>query len=407
MRASAFFGRGRRFLERLARRIRRVDNRVVTLTPSPGTGKPAGRALLSYIIDPYLLAPGRPEPHSHTHDWESREIGRILVDLGFELDVIHWTNGAFVPRSPYDLFIDVRLNLERLAPLLEESCLKLMHIETAHCDFYNPAQRRRLAELEVRRGIRLAPKKLIEPNRAIEYADAATILGNRATQATYAHAGKPLWPVPISQPFLYDFPADKEVAAARRRFLWFGSGGLLHKGLDRVLEVFAALPDLELAVLGPIDREPEFERAFRRELYETPNIRTHGWVDVAGPDFLALARRNLALVYPSCSEGQNGGAVTCMHAGLIPVLSRESGVDLAPEYGIELVTSSVDEIRACVLGLSARSAADLAAMSRNAWNWVRAHHTRERFSHGYRQAVVEILERFRPELARAVRERPT
>ncbi|MEO7793176.1 MAG: glycosyltransferase, partial [Thermoanaerobaculia bacterium] len=332
MRVGALVGRGRRFLERLSRRIRRVESRVVSLAPLAATGKPAqtpvGRALLSYILDPYLLAPGRPEPHSHTHFWESREIGRILTEAGFELDVVHWTNHSFSPEQPYDLFVDVRLNLERLSPLLGSSCLKLMHIETAHCDFYNPAQRRRLHELEERRGIRLAPYKLLEPNRAIEHADAATILGNHATQATYAHAGKPLWPVPISQPLLYPWPAEKDFAGASRRFLWFGSGGLLHKGLDRVLEVFASLPDLELTVLGPIGREPEFERAFARELYATPNIHTHGWIDVASPEFMEIARRHIALVYPSCSEGQNGGAVTCMHAGLIPMLSRESGVDL-------------------------------------------------------------------------------
>ena len=405
MRVRTLAGRGRRFFERLSRRIRRVDSRVVRCGPPRGTGEPVGRALLSYILDPFLLPSGRPEPHSHTHFWESREIGRILTELGFTLDVIHWTNQTFTPRQPYDLFVDVRLNLERLGPLLGPACLKLMHIETAHCDFYNPAQRRRLAELEARRGIRLAPYKLLEPNRAIEHADAATILGNRATQATYEHAAKPLWRVPISQPFLYPFPAGKDFTTARRRFLWFGSGGLVHKGLDRVLEAFAGLPELELSVFGPIDREPEFERAFRRELYETPNIHTLGWIDVAGPEFLALARRHLALVYPSCSEGGGGGAVTCMHAGLIPVLSRESSVDLAPEYGVELTTSSVEEIRRAVLELAERPAADLEAMSRRAWEWVRAHHTREQFSMAYRRSLIEILERFRPELARAVRER--
>ena len=409
MRVGALVGRGRRLLERLSRRIRRVESRVVSLAPLPGTGGPAkgpvGRALLSYILDPYLLPPGSPEPHSHTHFWESHEIGKSLLEAGFELDVVHWTNGTFLPRHRYDLFVDVRLNLERLGPLLGPGCLKLMHIETAHCDFYNPAQRRRLAELEARRGIRLAPYKLLEPNRAIEHADAATILGNRATQATYAHAGKPLWPVPISQPFLYSWPSGKDFAAARRRFLWFGSGGLLHKGLDRVLEVFAALPELELTVLGPIDREAEFERAFRRELYETPNIRTHGWINVASPEFLALAHRHLAMVYPSCSEGQNGGAVTCMHAGLIPVLSRESGVDLDPEYGIELVHSSLEEIRGRVLELAAQPPETLEAMSRNAWEWVRAHHTRDQFARGYRRSLREILERFRPALAQAVGER--
>ncbi len=405
MRVGALVGRGRRLLERLSRRIRRVETRVVKRTPPPGTGKPVGRALLSYILDPYLLAPGAAEPHSHTHFWESREIGRILVAAGFELDVVHWTNDTFLPVHPYDLFVDVRLNLERLGPVLGPECLKVMHIETAHCDFYNPAQRRRLSELEARRGIRLAPYKLLEPNHAIEHADAATILGNRTTQATYAHAGRPLWPVPISQPFLYPWPEGKDFTAVRQRFLWFGSGGLLHKGLDRVLEVFAGLPDLELTVLGPIDREPEFVRAFRRELYETPNIHTLGWIDVARPGFLDLARRHLALVYPSCSEGQNGGAVTCMHAGLIPVLSRESGLDIAPAYGVELASSSLDEIRGRVLELAARPPEELRAQSLRAWEWVRAHHTREQFSRGYEGALRAILERFRPRLARAVGER--
>jgi len=405
MRLGALVGRGRRLLERLSRRIRRVESRVVTMMPPPLTGAPVGRALLSYILDPYLTAPDLPEPHSHTHFWESREIGRILTDLGFELDVVHWTNRTFTPRRSYDLFVDVRLNLERLGPRLGPDCLKVMHIETAHCDFYNPAQRRRLAELEARRGIRLAPYKLLEPNRAIEHSDAATILGNGATQATYAHAGKPLWPVPISQPFRYPWPEGKDFASARRRFLWFGSGGLLHKGLDRVLEVFAALPDLELTVLGPVDREPEFERAFHRELYATANIHTHGWIDVASPEFLAIARRHLALVYPSCSEGQNGGAVTCMHAGLIPVLSRESGIDLDPEYGVELQFCTLEEIRERVLELTRRPAEELEAMSRSAWEWVRAHHTRELFSRTYRQSLLEILERFRPALARVIFER--
>lgn len=400
MRLRPLVGRGRRFLDRTLRRLRRTERRVVTLSPA---GDPIGRALFSYILDPFLLPDGAEPPHSHTHFWESLAIGRTLVDLGFAVDVIHWTNQRFLPAAPYDLLIDVRINLERLAPLVGPGCLKLMHIETAHHRFYNAAQERRREELASRRGIRLAPYKTIAENRAIESADAATILGNVVTQATYAHAGKSLWPVPISQPFLSPFPEGKDYSEARRRFLWFGSGGLLHKGLDRVLEVFSALPHLGLTVLGPVEREPEFERAFARELYATPNIATRGWIDVAGPTFATIARENLALVYPSCSEGQNGGAVTCMHAGLLPVLSRESGIDLAPDRGVLLATSTLEEIRGAVLDLAARPPAELEAASRRAWEWVRAHHTRQRFAAAYRDALREILDRFRPALARRLR----
>ena len=401
MRWQALPGRGRRLLERLARRARGTDHKIVTRMPE---GPPAGRALFSYILDPLLLSAGASIPHSHTHFWESRRIFETLLELGFAVDAIHWTNSAFVPRASYDLVIDVRLQLERLAPLLPDRALAILHAETAHWRFYNAAQERRRRELAERRGFSLSPYKALEPNRAIESADAATILGNAATRATYAFAGKPLHPVPISQPFLYPFPEGKDYAEARRRFFWFGSGGLLHKGLDRVLELFAGLPDLELTVLGPIDREPEFQRAFRRELYGTPNIRTRGWIDVASAEFREIARTHAALVYPSCSEGQNGGTVTCMHAGIVPIVSRESGVDVTAETGTVLENSSIEEMRARVLEIARTSPEALQAKSRRAWGWVREHHTRERFTTGQRAALLEIVRTLRPALHRSLRQ---
>ncbi|KAB2956572.1 MAG: glycosyltransferase [Thermoanaerobaculia bacterium] len=396
MRLRSLPGRVARTLERELRKLRRIDEQVVRLPAA--VDPPRGRAIFSYVIDPFLRPPGAPVSHAHTHFWESLTMGRTLAELGFEVEVVHWTNRTFEPRGPRDLLVDVRLLLERLAPRLGPECLRVMHAETAHPSFYNPAQRARLDALAARRGIRLAPFKLLDDNRAIEHADAATILGNEATQATYRFAGKPLYPVPISQPLLYPFPERKDFAAARTRFLWFGSGGMVHKGLDLVLEAFAGLPGLELAVAGPVERERDFERAFARELYRTPNIRTLGWVDIASPAFTELAAGALGLVYPSCSEGQNGGTVTCMHAGLIPIVTPEVGVDVPPVAGVVLREATVEGIRAAVAGLAGRPPAELEAMARSAWRHAREHHTRERFATVYRQRLLEILARFRPAL---------
>ena len=403
MRLRSLPGRVTRLAQRALRRLRRIDEKVVRLPTR--SDPPRGRALLSYIVDPFLLPAGRPLPHSHTHFWESREIGLILADLGFEVDVIQWSNRTFRPAVEYDLFVDVRLNLERLAPSVGPRCLKVMHIETGHPTFYNPAQQRRLDALERRRGIRLPPYKTIAENRAIEVADAATILGNAATRETYEFAGKPLYPVPISQPVLYDFPERKDFDAVRRRFLWLGSAGMVHKGLDLVLELFASLPDFHLTVCGPVERERDFEAAFERELYRTPNIETVGWVDVASPAFTELARRTLGLVYPSCSEGQNGGTVTCLHAGLLPVVTRETGVDVDPGFGIVLADAEPETLRRAVIDLAGRPAAELEAMARRGWSWAREHHTRESFAAGYRRAILAIVERFRPELAHRLADR--
>jgi glycosyltransferase involved in cell wall biosynthesis len=189
----------------------------------------------------------------------------------------------------------------------------------------------------------------------------------------------------VSVPCTYPWPAKRNWSAARHSFLWFGSGGMVHKGLDLVLETFAGLPDLELFVCGPVDRERDFERFYRRELYELDNIHTLGWVDVSGRLFLGLAERCAALVYPSCSEGGGSSALTCMHAGLIPMLTREASVDLSPERTVELVDLDIDALRQTVRDLSERPAEDLEQLARAGWIWAGAHHSRARFEAAYRE----------------------
>lgn len=378
----------RRVGGKLRRRLSGVEDRRVSLETE---GEPRGRVLLSYIVDPFLLPPCAEPSYDHTHDWECREMARAWLEAGYAVDAIHWTNTRFEPERAYDVLIDPRLNLERLGPLLGPGCLKVLHAETAHHAFHNAAQRRRLAALAERRRVTLPPERLIEENRGAEHADAITVLGNEFTAGTYAFAGKPMFRVPISNPFPLPFPEGRDLPAARRRFLWFGSGGLVHKGLDLVLEAFAGTPELELTVCGPIAREPAFERAYWRELYETPSIRTLGWVDIAGPAFREVARTHLTAVYPSSSEGGGGSVVTCMHAGLVPLVTPEASVDVTPERGVVLDDPTVEGVRRAARALSARPPAELRETARAAWTFARERHTRERFAEVYRRTVGELL----------------
>lgn len=372
-----------RIRDKYLRKLRRVDQRVVTLEPTSSDGNVRGRVLLSYIIDPFLAGDSPELPHSHTHFWETWMIARAWRDLGYRVDAISWTNLSFELKHPYDVVIDVRLNLERLAPYLP-GALKILHTDTSHYTFNNPAQEARRQALTERRGIVLKPQRMLPENRAAEHADAVVYLGNGFTGGTYAFACKPLFRVPVSVPFTYDWPAAKDFDAVRKNFLWFGSGGLVHKGLDLVLEAFAGLPDFHLTVCGPIRRERDFEKAYFQELYQTPNIRTLGWIDVNGPDFIALARQTLGLVYPSCAEGGGSSALTCMHAGIIPLLTPETSVDLDTSYGVELRDITVAGLREAIRELAAQPADKLETMARGAWEFARSQHSREHFETAYR-----------------------
>jgi glycosyltransferase involved in cell wall biosynthesis len=378
------------FTMKLGIEITRVDRRFVSLKP---VGECRGNVLLSYIIDPFLLKSGESMPHHHTFYWESWQMGRTFLTLGYSVDVISWANKTFIPQKDYALFIDLRRNLERIGPQLNKDCIKIMHIDIAHTLFNSYAELRRLLALQQRRGITLQPRRLERPNLAIEHADCATVLGNEFTISTFKYANKPLYPVPLASAVTYPWSEGKDFKACRKHFLWFGSFGLVHKGLDLVLEAFAELPEYQLTVCGPISKEEDFVKVYYKELYETPNIHTIGWVDNQSSEFEAIRKNCVGIIYASCGEGQSGSVVTCLHAGLIPIISYECGVNVH-DFGVILKDCSSEEIKRSVQMVSNLSAEELERMARNAWEYARANHTREKFVKAYQEVIEKITNNF-------------
>jgi glycosyltransferase involved in cell wall biosynthesis len=376
----------RRVTRRIARvpaqlRDRLAEERVISIRAP----NPRGQALISYVLSPFMLPPDQPVPNHHTQFWEARAIADAFLAEGYSVDVISYTNQGFTPRKQYDFAVDVRWNLERLAPVLGPGCIKIMHIDIAHVLFHNEAEARRLLELQRRRGVTLMPRRHERPNFCIESADCATMLGNEFTYSTYQYAKKPIFRVPITAPVLAPSQRERNYDECRSTFLWLGTYGLVHKGLDLVLEAFAAMPEHKLLICGPTN-EDDFVQEYRRELYETPNIETIGWIDIGSRRFREIAERCVALIFPSCSEGQSGSTVTSMHAGLIPIVSRESGVDVS-DFGIVLETCAIEEIKSAVSHVANLPAEQLRGMANRAQAYAQKNHTRDNFTRTYREIV--------------------
>jgi glycosyltransferase involved in cell wall biosynthesis len=373
------------------RYLHSLDARVLQLGPV----KPAqGHVLLSYMLESFVLDPDHPTRHSHTRFADARQVAQTFLDLGYSVDVISYRNRTFVPRRPYEFFVDTRFNFERLAPLLNTDCRKILHGETSHILFQNSAESERLWALYQRRSVSLQPRRWERPTLAPELADYITLFGNASTLETYRGLKKPIYLLPVTTSTLFPSPEIKDFAACRKRYVWFGSGGMVHKGLDLVLEAFAEMPDYHLTVCGPVEKEVDFSRSYHRELYETGNIETTGWIDTRSDRFREIMARTLGLVFPSCSEGQASTVVESLHAGLIPIISYESGVDV-DEFGVVTKTSGIEQIRQAVSMLSDLPAAELRSRSRRAWEFARARHTRDVFAKVYRSVIEEIVERSR------------
>jgi hypothetical protein len=105
---------------------------------------------------------------------------------------------------------------------------------------------------------------------------------------------------------------------------------------------------------------------------------------------LDTIQNTVGLIYPSCSEGQAGSVISCMHAGLIPIISYESGVDTG-DFGCTLSENTVDAIIEAVISLSLKSTEELKIMSYKSWSYAREYHTQEMFSKDYKAFVENIL----------------
>jgi hypothetical protein len=256
---------------------RRLERRIVTLKPE---FKNKGNVLISYVIDPFITDMSENEFNSHTRYWESLQIATTFLEMGFCVDIISHKNDSFIPKKSYQYFIGARRNFQYIARKINSDCIKIVHLTVAHWLFNNKAQYERLSAVQVKKGVAIEPGKMVEINFAIENADFATILGNEFTINTYKYANKQIYRIPISTPILYPWPEKKDFQSCRKNFLWFGSEGLIHKGLDIVLEAFVEMTDFQLTVCGPISKEKDFEKAYYKELYETKNIQTVGWIDI-------------------------------------------------------------------------------------------------------------------------------
>ena len=368
-------------------------------------GRSNGAVLISYILEPFLRDNGEALSTTHTHYGESVLMAKVWLERGFAVDVIDYRNSEFVPRKRYDVFVSARTNLETIAPRLAADCVKIAHFDTSHYAFNNQASYTRLLALQQRRGVSLpGSMRLVEHNLALEFADCAVVLGNDATLNTYRYAGKPLYALPVPAAVDPVWSDDKDFASCRNRFLWFGSSSFVHKGLDVVLEAFAGMPDMHLTVCGPLDGEPAFCRAYHKELYESSNIHAVGWVDVAGEEFPKILNQCAAVVYPSCAEGQAGSIINCMRSGIIPVISRETGIS-TEGFGVLLPDASVAAIRTEVSNMAARSPETLAERAEHVRKYAASHHSQDSYIREYTRIVETITAQTAPSRATASRDR--
>lgn len=161
----------------------------------------------------------------------------------------------------------------------------------------------------------------------------------------------------------------RDIDKARKHFLWMGSSGAVHKGLDLVLDAFAKHNDLTLHVLGCNSQD----KKLLKSLFHS-NVIDHGFVNVNSDDFIHIATTCGFMVFPSCSEGVSTAVLTTMRHALIPLITRETSVALNG-VGEYFADATVECIEATVKRWSEKSKEELLTNMQKAEEYAEANFT--------------------------------
>ena len=127
---------------------------------------------------------------------------------------------------------------------------------------------------------------------------------------------------------VYDIDlSKKDFSKAKEHFLWFGSSGLLHKGLDLLIDIFSKRRDIYLHICGASKKEKDFFDYYGPALSKSKNIINHGFVDIKSEEFKNIMDQCAFIIFPSVSEGGAPAVLnTIANGGLIPILTKSTGL---------------------------------------------------------------------------------
>lgn len=178
---------------------------------------------------------------------------------------------------------------------------------------------------------------------------------------------------------------NKDHKRTRRKFLWFGSTGAIHKGLDLLVEVFKRLPEYQLDVYGAGLLE-------LKDMEFPSNIVICNKINVLSDRFIdEVVNEHSYVISLSCSEGMQSGIATCMMYGIIPIVSIETGFDDNP-YAIIPESLDIDHIISIIKECASKTSEELLKLEQDVMRFASSHYTIEEFTETYNQIISKIFQ---------------
>jgi glycosyltransferase involved in cell wall biosynthesis len=353
-----------------------------------------------HVLISYITLPFRKRSLTHTNFFEATCAAKIFHELGYGVDVIFYD--SLPPNlKKYEIIYGFGRVFQAYfeSPLSVQKKIKTICYGTGFAiPTQNKATLKRLKEVYAKKGVWLQKSARFVPPSFFDYycfLDGIIALGNNECKKTYEKFLKNVLVKEQSSLFFKTQNAfeiiNNKNKNSEKSFLWFGSQGLIHKGLDLCLEYFSTRPDLTLHICGLIAQEEDFVQAYAKELFSLPNICIHGFVDLTSPDFKEILKSCDFVILPSCSEGGAPSVLAAVgNGGLIPVISKETSVSTGFEISIpQLHFSGIEHAVLAAEKLSPQERKDCALRN---LNYVLQENNTHKYEEYLRKNITDILE---------------
>jgi len=345
------------------------------------------RCLLAYITKPFIKGTRA----QHPNYFEAKTIVSVLEELGYCVDVVFFSNEKFNKFAKYDLVIGLGDCFDNSVGKCKSGAVRIYYATGANflVSFFNEIER--WSELYDKKGTVISPSRFGMPRnpqlavQSMKNCNGIITVGSEWCASTYLMWNKTVHQVGII-PFTYYSYTDmnRNISKCKYNFLWLGGKGLVHKGLDIVIETFAQMPEYNLYIA--CDYEKGLFDKYEKEL-NMKNIHYVGFINTDSKKFCGLANKCAYTLCTSCSEGMCTSVITCMYTGLIPITSKEAYID----YGYKLDNYKCASVIEILQKLNKKTDEEIQTEMQKSYRYVCENYTQDIFKEKFKDALLDIL----------------
>jgi glycosyltransferase involved in cell wall biosynthesis len=279
----------------------------------------------------------------NTNRCEMLALCKSLLDLGYSVDVYDCLDFDYKSKKEYDLIIGFGFPYRKAA--VKNNGERILYCTEAHPNLSIQKEKERIKYFYERHSFKFplerSGKYYLEQDYNI--ADKMIVMGEHNRDYLRELGFNNIYKI---NPTAINTKLVNKINNGRD-FIWLGSRGVVHKGLDILIDVFNQLK-ITLHVCGADKKYIES----KLKMKVNDNIIIHGKVDTNSDYFNDNILKNSSfIIMPSCSEGVSTSVLTGMRLGLVPVVTHSCGINI-DNFGFYLDSFKVDEIKDRVLELS-------------------------------------------------------